>query len=80
MQPTYPDIARSRRLSGTVILAAHISPGGKITNLFPIASPDPSLSDAAIAAVKTWIYQPYLLNGTPVDVHTVITVNFNIGG
>jgi len=34
------------------------------------------LVQAAIAAVKTWRYQPTLLNSEPVDVLTEINVNF----
>jgi len=31
--------------------------------------------EAAVAAVQSWAYKPYLLNGSPVE--TEITVNFN---
>ena len=33
----------------------------------------------ALDAVKTWRYQPTLLNSEPVDVLTEIDVNFNLG-
>ena len=79
-QPHYPETARLLRISGTVVLMAVITPEGQISSLFPVASPDPSLTQAAVDAVKTWSYRPYLLNGTPVEVNTSIIVNFNING
>jgi protein TonB len=36
------------------------------------------LVPSAIAAVKQWRYKPYLLNGTPVEVETTITVIFTL--
>ena len=37
-----------------------------------------ALRDAALDAVNQWTYKPYLLNGKPVFVQTVITVNFDL--
>jgi protein TonB len=34
---------------------------------------------SALAAVRQWMYKPYLLNGYPVEVETTITVNYNLG-
>ena len=62
------------------LLHAMISKGGPPTSLIVIESPDSSLSDAAMTAVRNWKYQPYLLNGQPTDVDTTIEVNFNLGG
>ncbi|WP_146072058.1 energy transducer TonB [Bryocella elongata] len=31
-----------------------------------------------LRAVQSWKYIPYLLNGQPVEVNTIITVNFNM--
>ncbi len=76
--PDYPYSARQMGLSGTVVLMAEITKQGTVSNLFPVASPDPSLTQSAIAAVSKWTYKPYLLNGEPVSVSTTITVNFNL--
>jgi protein TonB len=77
--PTYPPIARAVRLSGTVSLAATISPTGTITNL-RVLSGSPMLQRAAIDAVQSWRYRPYLLNGQPVEVETTINVVFSMNG
>ena len=36
------------------------------------------LAPAAIAAVKQWRYRPFLLNGEPIEVETMVTVTFNL--
>jgi protein TonB len=40
----------------------------------------PLLRQAAVDAVKQWIYTPSLLNGSPVEVVTKIEVGFNFQG
>lgn len=77
--PHYPEGARERHIQGSVVMTALIGTDGHIHNLNVVASPDRDLSTAAREAVEHWVYQPYLLNGAPVDVETTITVNFRIG-
>jgi periplasmic protein TonB len=76
--PTYPVIARTAHVSGTVILAATISTEGRIENL-RVLSGHPMLRQAAMDAVKTWRYRPYQLNSQPVEVETTININFTLG-
>jgi periplasmic protein TonB len=64
--PQYPAIARMARVQGTVVLAATISKSGTIENLRVIGGPA-MLVAAAMEAVRTWRYRPYLLNGSPGD-------------
>jgi protein TonB len=78
-QPTYPPIAKAARVSGTVILQATISKTGTITNLRVLSGPE-MLRQAALDAVKTWRYRPYLLNNEPVEVDTTVNVIFTLGG
>jgi periplasmic protein TonB len=77
--PTYPPLARSARIQGTVILQAVIGKSGVIENL-RLVSGHPMLVPAAIEAVRQWRYRPYVLNGEPVAVETQITVNFSLAG
>ncbi len=79
-QPIYPELAKREHLSGTVILSAQISKQGAISSVDVVASPDDSLSRAALDAVRQWTYEPYLLNGKPTEVDTVLTVNFRLSG
>jgi len=38
----------------------------------------PLLDQAAIEAVRQWVYTPTLLNGEPVPVMMTVTVNFKL--
>lgn len=78
VQPVYPAEAKASRLQGSVVMHAIIGKDGNIQSADVISSPSPLLSQAAIDAVKQWRYRPYLLNGTPVEVDTQITVNFTL--
>jgi periplasmic protein TonB len=76
--PQYPAIARAARIQGTIVLQATIAKDGTIQNLRVINGP-PMLQQAAIDAVRSWRYKPYLLNGEPVEVETTVNVIFNLG-
>ncbi len=77
-RPEYPALAKMARVQGTVVLQAIIGQDGTIQNL-KVLSGHPLLSQAALDAVKTWRYQPTLLNSEPVDVLTEIDVTFTLG-
>jgi protein TonB len=73
--PSYPAFARTARVDGTVVLHASISKAGTIENVSVISGPS-MLRQAAIDAVKTWRYKPYLLDNEPVEVETTVNVVF----
>jgi len=79
VNPTYPPLARTARVQGSVVLAAVIGKDGSIQNLH-VLSGHPLLTQAALEAVKQWRYKPYILNGEPVEVDTQVTVNFTLSG
>src|SRR5579884_550875 len=79
VNPTYPPLARTARVQGSVVLAAIIGKDGTIQNLHVISG-HPLLTQAALDAVKQWRYRPYILNGEPVEVDTQVTVNFTLSG
>ena len=76
-QPVYPDMAKSARIQGTVELAALIGLDGHVQQL-SVVSGHPLLRQAALDAVKTWVYEPTLLNGSPVSVSTTIDIIFTL--
>ncbi|MBZ5698225.1 MAG: energy transducer TonB [Acidobacteriia bacterium] len=78
-RPVYPPLARQARIQGSVILHAIIDKDGKVAEL-QVVSGHPLLVQAALDAVKQWLYKPTLLNGDPVEVDTTITVTFSMGG
>jgi protein TonB len=75
MPPVYPQIARTARVSGTVVLQATISKSGAIEGLHVVSGPD-MLRQAALDAVRTWRYKPFMLNNEPVAVETTVNVIF----
>jgi protein TonB len=75
--PGYPQLARQARISGTVRLVGVIGKDGAIQNL-QLLSGHPLLTQAAIEAVRQWIYRPTLLNGQPVEVIAPIDVVFTL--
>ncbi len=76
-KPSYPRLALTARITGTVRLQATISREGGIENLH-VLSGHPLLNDAAMDAVRNWRYRPVFLNGDPVEVITEIDVNFTL--
>lgn len=77
-KPPYPQLAMIARIQGMVELQAIIGKDGTIQNL-EVLSGHPLLVRAALDAVRTWRYQPTLLNSEPVEVLTEIDVNFKLG-
>jgi protein TonB len=77
VNPVYPANALRMRISGTVELLATISKTGDISDV-QVLSGDRQLAAAAVDAVKRWKYQPYLLNGEPVEIQTQVTMTFKL--
>jgi TonB family protein len=75
--PVYPQFARDGHMSGTVILGATISKAGTIQGLHVISGP-PLFRNAAVDAVKSWRYRPYMLDNQPVAVDTTVKVVFSV--
>ncbi len=72
----YPQELGEKHLNGKVQLKVTIGSDGKILGLVPISSTDPLFTEAAITSVKEWTYKPYVLNGSPVQVETMINLIF----
>ena len=75
--PAYPELARTSRIEGEVVMRALISKEGTVERLH-VMQGDSRLRGAAEEAVYKWRYRPYVLNGQPVEVATTVTVNFNL--
>src|SRR5262249_25097918 len=77
VKPTYPAIAQSARVQGVVIIEATIGPNGQVQEAKVLRS-IPLLDQAALDAVRQWVFTPTLLNGVPVPVIMTVTVNFTL--
>jgi protein TonB len=72
----YPPEAMAQKLQGTVVLQAVIGRDGSVQDLKLVRGYF-VLAKAAIAAVKQWRFQPYNVNGRPLQTQTVITISFS---
>jgi TonB family protein len=77
VEPEYPEEARNRQVQGPVVLDIHIGQDGTVQDA-KLVSGEPLLVDAAMAAVKQWRFQPRLVDGTPAEMQTRITLNFRL--
>jgi protein TonB len=75
--PVYPPLARAARVQGTVRLEGILGKDGRIREL-RVVSGHPLLVQAALDAVRQWVYRPTYLNGDPVEVIAPIDVNFKL--
>ncbi len=77
VEPDYPGVAVSGKVSGTVILEATVNEAGLVTDVKVLRSII-LLDKAAIKAVQQWRYQPLILNGEPVPFILTVTVTFSL--
>jgi protein TonB len=54
-----------------------IGQDGHVEGLEVVSGP-PMLRQAALDAVKQWVFKPYLLNGAAIEVSTVVRVTFEL--
>jgi protein TonB len=77
IRPVYPAIAREARIHGTVVVEATISTQGLVEHAHLVSGP-PILASAALSAIAQARYEPFKLNGDPVEVETTINVIFKL--
>lgn len=77
VQPIYPAEAREKGIEGTVKLKVIVGKDGSVTVL-SVVKGDPLLSPAATDAVQQWRYEPWQLNGQPIDMDTTIDLVFSL--
>ncbi len=75
VDPVYPPEAKKKHVKGNVLLQVLINKQGHVADAVVVKG-DPTLAGATVEAVKQWRFQPYLLNGEPVDVETVEVLSF----
>jgi protein TonB len=75
--PVYPPAAEAANVQGVVILELVTGTDGTVIQATVLRS-IPLLDQAALDAVTQWRYEPTLLNGAPVEVIMVVTVNFTL--
>ena len=77
VDPAYPELARNARVEGAVILEATTDLYGRVAGVRVLRG-IPALDQAAIDAVKQWVYEPMVVGGKPRPVTFVVTMLFNL--
>lgn len=77
VSPVYPEWARRKGISGTVLVHALIGEDGRIKETRVIKS-IAELDDYAVRSVKQWRFKPAMTGGEPVAVWVAIPVKFTL--
>ncbi len=75
--PIYPKVARQEGVEGTVVLGVRTDTKGRVTEVKVLKS-IPLLDQAAVDAVRQWIYEPFLSKGKPIPVVFSVTAIFKL--
>lgn len=80
VRPEYPEMARRAKLESRVFLKAVILADGTVGEIEIVRCDRPYMGfeEAAISAVRQWVYEPATLDGRPVDVYFTVIVEFTI--
>ena len=75
--PVYPEVARVAVIEGVVILGVKTDEEGRVKDVMVLRS-IPLLDQAAIDAVRQWVYEPLVIDGKAVPVVFTVTVRFTL--
>lgn len=76
--PPYIEAARSARVRGVVKLKTILDETGRVIEVEALSGLPYGLTESAARTVKTWTFEPALLDGEPVDVYYILTINFKL--
>jgi protein TonB len=78
--PTYPVQAKisGDTLNGTVHLDVVVGKTGDVENIRVKQSLRDDYDQAAIDAVRKWRWEPYRVNGAPIEVLTTINITYSL--
>jgi TonB family protein len=78
--PVYPQEAKQKHetLNGKVLLDVIVGKDGAVENIKVAKSLREDYDRSAIDAVRQWTFQPFLLNGQPIEVATQIGITYSL--
>jgi TonB family protein len=77
VQPVYPEAARKAGVQGVVIMEATTDTYGRVASVKVLRS-IPLLDQAALDALRQWVYEPMVIDGKPHPVVFTVTMRFNL--
>ena len=75
--PIYPLVAARAGIKGIVIIEAIVDPRGRVADATVIKGV-PAFYEAALEAVRRWVYTPTLIDGVPTPIIMTVTVRFEL--
>jgi periplasmic protein TonB len=76
--PEYPPQLRIEKREGTVVLLVTINEKGAVSDCAVSKSSDTRFEDAAIAAVRKWVFKPAIKNNVPVSSKVTLPIRFSL--
>jgi TonB family protein len=77
VDPVYPDEAKKAGIEGRVVVTAVTDVFGCVVEAKAAKGPK-ALHEAAVNAIKQWVYEPYILDGVPKPVEFTVVASFNL--
>lgn len=76
VDPTYPEFAREAQIQGKVTLHVLVGKDGRVKSVKVIKGVT-GLNEAAVDAIKKWVFKPALSNNKPVAVWVEVPMDFH---
>lgn len=76
VEPTFPMAERRAGITGTVSVNCLVDELGNVRDAAVVRGSDMAFSDATLAALKRWKFNPGLRDGVPVPVLVTVPVNY----
>jgi TonB family protein len=77
--PTYPTILKEAGIEGKVLLKVLIDEQGFVAKAETVKCEHPAFAEAAITAVKQWVFTPAMKDGKPIKAEVTIPFMFKLG-
>lgn len=79
VEPTYPFAARSRNLTGKIMVKVLVSPDGEVTKPSILeANPKGIFEECVLEAVRQWRFKPGYHHGRAVATWVVLPITFKL--
>jgi protein TonB len=78
VKPIYPANLVDAKIAGKVLMKATIAVDGTVRDVQVIKSVQPDLDNAAVEAVRQWLFDGTLLNCAPVEVTMNVSIDFGV--
>jgi TonB family protein len=75
LDPEYPAAARSKKLQAVIVLDVVIGRDGSVLDVHAQNGPE-VFAQAAVEAMRWWRFEPYRVDGQPVNVETTLAMEF----